>query len=90
VCAVSAALLAVPAGAAMFLVNDRVWATVGKGVEVKGIFRDAARMQRREPLIVDFDCSTPTTRSQFILCSSWEQTLALFFLSATSPTLTRL
>jgi hypothetical protein len=79
VCAVTAALLAVPAGAVYFLVNDQVWATFGKGVDRKETFRDAARMQRREPFTVDFDWSTPTTRSQSVLASTLYQTVLLFF-----------
>ena len=80
VCAVTAALLAVPAGAVYFLVNDQVWTTFGKGVDRKETFRDAARMQRREPFIVDFDWSTPTTRSQHVFASSFYQTILLFFI----------
>jgi hypothetical protein len=79
VCAVTAVLVAVPAGAAEFLVGDQVWATFGKGVDRTETFRDAARMQRREPSIVDFDWSTPTTRSQHALANCWEQTVLLFF-----------
>ena len=79
-CAVTAALVAVPAGAADFLVRDRSWATFGKGVDRKETFRDAARMQRREPFIVDFDWSTPTTRSQNVLAATWQQTVLLFFI----------
>jgi hypothetical protein len=79
VCAVTAALLAVPAGAAEFLVDTQVWTTFGKGVHRPETFHDAARMQRREPFIVDFDWSTPTTRSQLVFASSFYQTILLFF-----------
>jgi hypothetical protein len=80
VCAVTAALLAVPAGAAEFLIDDQVWTTFGKGVHRPNTFHDAARMQRREPFIVDFDWSTPTTRSQYVFASSFYQTVLLFFI----------
>ena len=80
VCAVTAALLAVPAGAVYFLVNDQVWATFGKGVDRKETFRDAARMQRREPYTVEFDWSTPTNRLQNVLASTWYQAVLLFFI----------
>jgi hypothetical protein len=80
VCVVSVALLAVPAGAVYFLVNDQVWATFGKGVHRPETFHDADRMQRHEPFIVDFDWSTPTTRSQHVFASSFYQTILLFFI----------
>jgi hypothetical protein len=79
VCAITAALLAVPAGATEFLVSDLSWATLGKGVARDETFRDTARMQRREPFIVDFDWSTPTNRLQNVLASTW-RTVLLFFM----------
>jgi hypothetical protein len=78
-CAVTAALLAVPAGAAEFLVDDQIWATLGRRVDRSAAFRDEARMERREPFIVDFDWGTPTTRSQIVLASTMYQTVLLFF-----------
>ena len=79
VCAVTAALLAVPAGATEFLVDNQVWTTFGKGADRIGAFRDVARMQRREPDMVEFDWSTPTTRLQSVLASTWYQAVMLFF-----------
>jgi hypothetical protein len=79
VCAVTAALLAVPAGAAEFLVDDLTVATFGKGVHMIAAFRDEARMERHEPFTVDFDWGTPAARGQYVLASVWEQAVALFF-----------
>jgi hypothetical protein len=79
VCAITAALLAVPAGAAEFLVHDLFWKTLGKGADRTGTFLDVARMERREPFTVEFDWSTPKNRSQNVLASTWEQTVLLFF-----------
>ena len=44
VCAVTAALVAVPAGAAYFLGNDLIQLTLGNGSDAAYAFRDAARM----------------------------------------------
>jgi hypothetical protein len=79
VCAVTAALLAVPAGATEFLVDDQIWAALGEGVEWSGAFKNTERMQRREPLTVDFDCSTPQRRVQRVLASAWGQAILLLF-----------
>jgi len=78
VCAVTAALLAVPAGATEFLVDDLSWATLGEGVEWSGAFRYAMRMQRREPLTVDFDWITPQGRVQRVTASAWGQVVLVF------------
>ena len=53
VCAVSAALLAVPAGAAFFFGRDLSYASLGEGVDRRYAFRETARMQRREPYTVE-------------------------------------
>ncbi len=79
VCAVTAALLAVPAGAAEFLVDDLTVATFGKGLSTNAAFRDEARMERHEPSTVDFDWGTPAARGQNVLASVWKQAVALFF-----------
>jgi hypothetical protein len=78
VCAVTAALVAVPAGATEFLVDDLSWATLGEGVEWSGAFRYAMRMQRREPLTVDFDWITPQGRVQRVTASAWGQVVLVF------------
>ena len=59
-CAVTAALVAVPAGAAYFFGHDLSYASLGEGADRKYAFRDTARMQRREPYTVEFDWSTTT------------------------------
>ena len=79
VCAVTAALLALPAGAGQFLVEDLIWRMFGDGVDRMSTFRDVARMQRLEQFTVAFDWSTPTKRLQRGLASSWAQTVLLFF-----------
>jgi hypothetical protein len=79
VCAITAALVAVPAGAAELLVPAQIWATFGEGVSRKETFRDRVRMERREPFIVDFDWSTPRTRSQHALAGAWNQSVILLF-----------
>ena len=90
VCAVSVALLSVPVGAADFLVHDRSWATFGKGVSRKEGFRDAARMQRREPLIVGFDWNRRPDRRTSLQLLGNKRFCCSSFRSATSPTLARL
>ena len=80
VCAVSAALLAVPAGAAFFFGGDLSCASLGEGVVRAYAFRDTARMQRREPYTVEFDWSTTTARWWVVLASTWQLTFFLFFM----------
>jgi hypothetical protein len=79
VCAVTAALLAVPAGAAEFLVDDQSVATFGKGNEEFVAFRGEARMECHEPFTVDFDWGTPAARGQQVLANMWKQAVVLFF-----------
>jgi hypothetical protein len=76
VCAVTAALLAMPAGAGEFLVEDLVWSG---GIDATSTFRDVARMQRLEQFTVVYDWSTLTKRWQRALASTWGQTILLFF-----------
>ena len=78
-CAVTAALVALPAGAAEFLGNDLSYASLGEGVDRKYAFRDTVRMQRREPYTVEFDLSTTTARWRFVLTSTWQMICLLFF-----------
>jgi hypothetical protein len=77
-CAVTAALVAVPAGAVFFFGQDLVSASLGEGVDKKYAFRDTVRMQRREPYTVEFDWSTTTSRWGSILWSTWQQIFLLF------------
>jgi hypothetical protein len=79
VCAVTAALLALPAGAGEFLLEDLFWRMSADGVDRMSMFRDVARMQRLEQFTVAFDWSTPTRRLQRGLASSFAQTVQLFF-----------
>jgi hypothetical protein len=76
VCAVTAALIAVPASALFWLGRD-LSATLGERVDRKYSLRDTARMQRREPYTVDFDWSTPTARWAVVLADSWHQSVLL-------------
>ncbi len=78
VCAVTAALVAVPAGAVSFFGDDLIYASLGEGAARMYAFRDTARMQRREPYTMDFDWSTTTARWGVVLAGTWFQTLALF------------
>ena len=78
VCAVTAALVAVPAGAAYFFGHDLSYASLGEGADRKYAFRDTARMQRREPYTVEFDWSTTTARWGVVLAGTWFQTFVLF------------
>jgi len=78
VCAVSAALLAVPAGAAFFFGGDLSYASLGEGVDRRYAVLDTARMQRREPYTVEFDWSTTTARWGRVLKSTWDLTFLLF------------
>ncbi len=77
-CAVTAALVAVPAGAAYFLGNDLFSSTLGKGSDPTYAFRDAARMLHREPYTMDVDYSTGAARWSFVLERAWSQVLSLF------------
>jgi hypothetical protein len=77
VCAVSAALLAVPAGAAVFLVDDQVWKTFGNGTDRFAAFRDVTRMERREPFTLDFERGSPSARGHHILASGWGLAIGL-------------
>ncbi len=77
-CAVTAALVAVPASAVYFFGDNLSYASLGEGVDRKYAFRDTARMQRREPYTVEFDWSTPTARWAFVLAGTWVQTCLLF------------
>jgi hypothetical protein len=77
-CAVTAALVAVPAGAAYFFGHDLSVASLGEGVENSYAFRDTARMQRREPYTVEFDWSTTTARWGRVLTLTWDLTVFLF------------
>jgi hypothetical protein len=70
VCAVTAALVTVPAGAAYFFGHDLSYASLGEGVDRKYAFRDTARMQRREPYTVEFDWSTTTARWGVVLAGT--------------------
>jgi hypothetical protein len=79
VCAVTAALIGVPAGALYFLVKDLSSASLGEGTDRAYAFQDTARMQRREPYTVEFDWSTTTVRWGGVLTFSWQQTILLFF-----------
>jgi hypothetical protein len=78
VCAVTAVLVAVPAGAAYFFGHDLSYASHGEGVDRMYAFRDTARMQRREPYTVEFDWSTTTARWGVVLASTWQLTVCLF------------
>jgi hypothetical protein len=77
-CAVTAALIGVPAGALYFLVRNLSSASLGEGTDVAYAFQDTARMHRREPYTVEFDWSTTTARWGRVLLSTWELTLLLF------------
>ena len=80
VCAVTAAILAVPAGVVEFIVNDLCYEKLGgEGAYSTYALRDAARMSDRETIKVEFDSSTVTARWRYILSSVFEQTLVLFF-----------
>jgi hypothetical protein len=59
-CAVTAALVAVPAGAAGLLGDGLSSALLGEGADITHAFRDKAQMQRREPYTVEVDWSTTT------------------------------
>jgi hypothetical protein len=78
VCAVTAVLVAVPAGAVFFLGRDLSYASLGEGVDRTYAFRDTARMQRREPYTVEFDWNTTTARWGLVLTNTWGVTNALF------------
>ena len=84
-CAVTAVLVAVPAGAAYFFGLDLSSASLAEGVVRAYALRDTARMQRREPYTVEFDWSTTTARWGFVLASTWD----LFFSSVLLPGLLR-
>ncbi len=77
-CAVTAALVAVPAGAVFFFGRDLGFASLGEGVDRTYAFRDTVRMQRREPYTVEFDWSTTTSRWGSILVGTWTQIILLF------------
>jgi hypothetical protein len=80
VCAATAALVAVPAGAAELLVFDLSWATWGKGVDTTEAFRDVARMRSREVFTVDFDMSTPAARWRRVMAQLWQEVLCTFYI----------
>ena len=69
-CAVTAALVAVPAGAAEFLGDDLGVESLGEGGDRRYAFRDTARMQRHEPYTVEFDWSTTTARRVVVLAGN--------------------
>jgi hypothetical protein len=79
-CAVTAALVAVPAGAAEFLVDDLSRATLGEGLHPLHTLRDSARMQRREPYTVEVVWITTTARWGAVVAITWRLTLSLFWL----------
>ncbi len=78
VCAVTAALLAVPAGATEFLVDDLNQAAFGKADRIAP-FRDEARMERHEPFTLDFVWGTPAGRGQKFLNAVWQLAVMLLF-----------
>jgi hypothetical protein len=78
-CAVTAALVGVPAGALYFFVKNLSSASLGEGTDAAYAFRDTARMHRREPYTVELDWSTTTARWGRVLLSTWELTFVLFF-----------
>jgi hypothetical protein len=81
VLAATAALVAVPAGAAEFLLHDLFWATWGKRVDTTGTFHDVARMWSREVFTVDFDWSTPAARWQRVRAQLFQQVVCNFHLA---------
>jgi hypothetical protein len=81
-CAVTAALLAVPAGSAEFLLNDQVWETFGNGLDYEAVFRNTTRMQLLEPFTVEFNLSTPNSRLQRVLALVWSRAVLLLFFPA--------
>ena len=79
-CAVTAALVAVPAGAAEFLGDGLSSALLGEGTDTTHAFRDTARMQRREPYIVEDGWRPNTSRWWGVVAITWRLTLSLFWL----------
>jgi hypothetical protein len=79
-CAVTAALVAVPAGAAEFLGDDLSSALLGEGADITHAFRDTARMQRREPYTVDDGGRPNTSKWWGVVVVTWRSTLSLFWL----------
>jgi hypothetical protein len=73
-CAVTAALVAVPASMTEFLVDDMFIEHFGSGVVRTFGLRDAAVVERRE---INFDRSTSSARWQTALESLWSQTVVL-------------
>jgi hypothetical protein len=77
-CAVTAALLGVPSGAAYFFINDLSSSTLGKGSDPAYAFRDATRMLHREPYTIDVDYSTWAARWSFVHFRACPSVFSLF------------
>jgi hypothetical protein len=79
VCAVTAAVVAVPAACAEFFLNDAAWRTFGPGVEFSSSFNDPAPMLRHEPYGLNVDRSTPGRRGAYLLGGGLQQLIVLGF-----------
>jgi surface protein len=83
-CAVTAALVAVPAGAVYFFGEESL---ASLGFSDTYAFRDTARMQRREPYTVEFDTggsSRTALWASIVLRSTWKVTISQFCLPVCS------
>jgi hypothetical protein len=78
-CAVTAVLVAVPAGAAEFLGDGLSSALLGEA-DITHAFRDTARMQRREPYTVEDGWRPNTSRWWGVVAITWRLTFSLFWL----------
>jgi hypothetical protein len=77
VCAATAAVVAVPAGALEFLVNDAAWKTFGNGVDFSSCFNDPGPMLRREPYTCRVDRSSAGRRGTYLLGGGLQQMIVL-------------
>jgi hypothetical protein len=80
VCAVTAGLLAVPAGVGVFVITDQLGRILGRGVFWEQTFRDVERMHRLEPFTIDVDLNSTSRRLQRELARCFEKMVVLLFL----------
>jgi hypothetical protein len=79
-CALTAALLAAPAGTVEFFLQDVFWDTENiRGLDWCGPLRDMERIHRREAIVVGRDWNTTAARVQIIVAGTWTQTLGMCF-----------
>ncbi len=80
VCAVTALLIAVPAGAAEFLLDGLSYMTFGEGVDQGAPLRNVTHMHSRKAFVIEYDLNSTTARVQLLWTKASEQTVVLLFL----------